>query len=216
MNNKYYIKEGDVWLGPLSGTEFEFRKVDAKEFIYWKPEFCSNHVLHPHLCKHAKKWIKPKEVVKENVEEKAIVEPLPIKTREVILGAEALETDDNTVKSEEEIGKQQQTKPQKDRQNQTKEAGIGFKLLVIIIGFILILVAGMYVNSKLSIMFYQDIIIQESVKNIEYFSRDMINESKEMKKNIDTLNAVAGREFKAVNKEIKAIRADLNKLKQNK
>lgn len=215
MNNKYYIKEGDVWLGPLSGTEFEFRKADVNEFAYWKPEFCSNHVLHPHLCKHIKKWVKPEEPVKEKAEEKSIAEPLPAKPREVILGAEALEMDDKTVKSTEEGESGKQIKP-KDRKNQTKEPGIGFKLLVIIIGFILILVAGMYVNSKLSVMFYQDIIIHESVKNIEYFSRDMINESKEMKKNIDSLNAVAGRELKAVNKEIKAIRADLNKLERNK
>ncbi len=205
--DSYYIKEGNVWLGPLSEHEFEHRKAGSDEFVYWKPGFCPNLVLHPHLCSHTKSWVKP-QIATEDKPSEELHKP-------VILEAKPLDRDDEMIETPAQEGnKPAKEKVNKTRKETSKDPGMAFKLFVIIIGFLLVFIAGFYVNSKLSVMFYQDIIIQESVKDIEYYTRDMINETKEIRNDIDTLNAVMGREFKAIRKEISEVRTELYKSKQ--
>jgi len=201
--DSYYIKEGNVWLGPLSEHEFEHRKAGSDEFVYWKPGFCPNLVLHPHLCSHTKSWVKPPIATEDNPSEEL--------HKPVILNAKPLDPEDEMPEApvEEDKKSTKETEVKKVLEKTSKDPGMAFKLFVIIIGFILVFIAGFYVNSKLSVMFYQDIIIQESVKDIEYYTRDMINETKEIRNDIDTLNAVMGREFKAIRKEISEVRTDL-------
>ena len=202
----YYIREENVWLGPLSEYEFKIRKAESDEFEYWEPGFCPNHVLHPHLCSHTKTWVKPPVPPKDKSEELH---------KQVILNAKPLDREDEIPEVPSTAEKHsKETEVKKTREKALREPGMAFKLFVIIIGFMLVFAAGFYVNSKLSVMFYQDIIIQESVKDIEYYTRDMINETKEIRNNIDTLNAVVGREFKAIRKEINEIRTDLKNSNQ--
>jgi hypothetical protein len=210
--DKFYIKEGEMWLGPLSEIEFEFRKSGKESFEYWKTEFCSNHILHPQLCAHTKTWVKSSDEKKktETVQAEKTVDQ-PDQRKEVILNAEAM---DRPEESEEhpkikETDSKQTIIRDTQKETNTKEPGTWFKIMVIIIGFVLVLGAGFYVNSKLSVLFYQDIIIQESVRNIEYYSRDMIRETDEIKLEIDTLNARFNKEINIISKEIQAIKKEL-------
>lgn len=223
----YYIKEGGEWFGPMSVNEFEARKRDKDQIEYWKPEFCVNRVLHPQLCDHSKTWVKPPPIAEKPVEpEQTLKTPEEPLKKQVILHAEPLDIKEEKVISSEDQKKSdnipEKTMPTKTEDNikQTeiidkpgKASGFTFKLSIIIIGFILVFGAGFYANSKLSVMFYQDIIIQESLKNIEYYTRDMVNETKEVKTDIDSLNAVMTREVKALKKQMKEMESELIKLK---
>jgi len=232
MDN-YYIKDGKTWYGPMSEDEFEAHKTDKDQIIYWKPEFCVNRVLHPQFCDHAKTWVKPTVVEEKPVEVEKLVEveePEQVSEellkKQVILHAEPLETKaektevpGNQKKTEDipdkpdQSNTEDQTKPQKVNEPTERGNGFTYKLAIIIIGFVLVFGAGFYVNSKLSVMFYQDIIIQESVKNIEYYTRDMMTETKEVKTEIDSLNAAMTREIKMLKKQIKEMKSELIELK---
>lgn len=223
----YYIKDGGEWIGPMSVNEFEARKRDKDQIKYWKPEFCVNRVLHPQLCDHSKTWVKPPPIAEKPVEpEQPLKAPEESQKEQDILLAERLNTKEEKVHSSEDQKKPdnvvEKTTPTKteDNNKQTeiiekpeKTSGFTFKLVIIIVGFILVFGAGFYANSKLSVMFYQDIIIQESVKNIEYYTRDMMNETKEVKTDFDSLNAVMTREIKALKKQMKEMESELIKLK---
>jgi hypothetical protein len=226
MDN-YYINENGIWFGPMSENEFEARKRDKDKIVYWKPEFCVNRILHPQLCDHAKTWIKRTQIEKKPIESGKPTQPSdePFKNQ-VIFHAEPVEnneelTESKTEKTKTEEKNQQPAQPTQEQMfekepkpvDQDKSNGFTFKLAIIIIGFILVFAAGFYVNSKLSVMFYQDIIIQESVKNIEYYTRDMMNETKEVKTDIDSLNAAMAREIKALKKQMKEMEAELIELK---
>lgn len=217
--DKYYIKEGDTWLGPLSEIEFEFRKSGMDSFEYWKPEFCENHILHPSLCSHTKTWMKPQQhdeqkTIEKKAESKApeTVQEKPAIKNDVIISAKPLDPDEEELveKPGPESEKEQQPQQQvTDTGRHPREAGILFKIIVIIIGFVLVLGAGYYVNSKLSVLFYQDVIIQESVRNMEYYTRDMVDETKAIKSEIDSLNARIDKQYRSLSKELNNIKLKL-------
>lgn len=226
MDN-YYIKEGGNWHGPMSEKEFEAQKHDKDKIVYWKPEFCVHRILHPQLCDHSKTWLKPPPAEKKPVvpEKPNPIPDEPLKNQ-VIFHAEPIETPEESAKTTSDKletekkhekpaqpPQEQQIEKQVTKDNPDKSSGFTYKLAIIIIGFILVFAAGFYVNSKLSVMFYQDIIIQESVKNIEYYTRDMANETKEIKTDIDSLNAAMAREIKALKKQMKEMETELIELK---
>lgn len=202
----YYIRENGIWLGPMSLTEFEFRKSNTEKLLYWHPDYCPNKVLHPQLCSHTKTWVKPIE------ENHAQEDSGRVHHKQVILDARPLDPDEPDSDPDSERVKKGKTSRVPDQFDRSgDEKSLKYKLSIIIIGFLLVLLAGFYVNSKLSIMFYQDLIIQESVKDIEYVTQNMIMETMEIQEDIDSLNAVMGREFKAIRQEISDIRESLKK-----
>lgn len=190
--DKFYIKEGDAWLGPLSEIEFEFRKAGKDSFEYWKPEFCKNQILHPSLCSHTKTWIKSRQEEEHKFifESSQHEEAKSDKSINFIYSDKSLETNEENAdetKSDREAGMRKKPQYEKAAVNSFKPGNL-FKIIVIIIGFALVIISAYYVNSKLNLLFYQDTFIQESVRKMEYKTNDIMKETKVIKDMIDSVN----------------------------
>ncbi len=301
--DKYYIKENKGWSGPFMESEFEVKITGMEDVIFWKAEFCPNHILHPALCSHSKTMTKREEKMPEEtgiqtvapIQESAKVpeessaikktttapkqEAVPEEksdevptepARDVRTGENsrksALEpepeiTVKDTVSAEEPEDKiekpvpEKETKPkQKEKDNQTEEKSVkkeestketaqmsskpalgttrekpvqatplevqssadlpekpgtprtgkeerqGYllKLTVIIIGFLLVLLAGYYVNSRLSVVKYQDTIIRNYIEEMDDRTKEIVKEQQVLQKKMDSLKLLISKELKAL------------------
>jgi len=213
--DKFYIKEGNVWLGPLSEIEFEFRKSELDSFEYWKPEFCSNHILHPGLCSHTKTWIRSQQ---KNKQDKVFESTQQEKEKLVRKGnneysAKPHKSEEESVEKTMQLSESKpETKQQfEQEEDRSHEVSTLFKVIVIILGFVMVIIAAFYVNSKFKELSNQDLMIRESFRYIEYNTRDMHDETKKIKDGIDSLNLKIEKQYKSLNKEL----SDINLKLQN-
>ncbi|NOX86787.1 MAG: hypothetical protein GXO86_12630 [Chlorobi bacterium] len=78
------------------------------------------------------------------------------------------------------------------------QQGYLLKLAVIVIGFLLVIMAGFYVNSRLSVVKYQDTIIRNYIEQMDDRTKDIFKEQQALQKKMDSLKLLLGRELKAL------------------
>ena len=84
---------------------------------------------------------------------------------------------------------------------ETDKQGYLLKMAVIVIGFLLVILAGFYVNSRLSVVKYQDTIIRNYIEEIDNRTNEIVKEQQVLQKKMDSLKLLLGKELKAL-KEI--------------
>lgn len=77
------------------------------------------------------------------------------------------------------------------------------KLAVIVIGFLLVILAGFYVNSRLSVVKYQDAIIRNYIDDINSRTGEIVKEQRVLQQKMDSLKVLLGKELKAI-KEVQS------------